>query len=117
MRSPLDALVTERTLRAMANSRNADLMEMVATDPALSEAIPTKNVCVKVLPYISDEIDEIVGLLGCQKRAFLEAALLEAISRAHKIIRDEGFHEQRKQIDEDVAEYSKQQHFHESRTA
>jgi len=52
-----------------------------------------KNVCAKVSPQLSDDIDDICGLLSISKRRFLEAAMLEAVSKARYII-------QREELDE-----------------
>lgn len=89
MRSPFDALVTEKTLNFISTRRNADLLDLVAED-RLETNIPLKNVCAKVAPQLADQIDEVVGLLGISKRRFLEAAFVEAIQRAHEIMKAEG---------------------------
>jgi hypothetical protein len=92
MRSPLDALVTEKVLRRIAISSNLDAFDLIAED-RLEHNVPLKNVCAKVVPWISDEIDEICDVLMISKRRFLEAAFLEAISKARAIMKDEGFEE------------------------
>lgn len=89
MRSPIDALVTEKVLNFISTRRNADLIDLVAED-RLEHNIPLKNVCAKVTPQLSDEIDQVVGLLGVSKRRFLEAAYIEAVQRAHEIMKAEG---------------------------
>lgn len=99
MRSPLDALVTENALNFISTRRNADFLDLVAED-RLDHNIPLKNVCAKVTPQLSDEIDQVVGLLGVSKRRFLEAAFIEAISMARHIMKAEGVWEA---IEEDAA--------------
>ncbi len=89
MRSPIDALVTEKVLNFISTRRNADLIDLVAED-RLEHNIPLKNVCAKVTQQLSDEIDQVVGLLGVSKRRFLEAAYIEAVQRAHEIMKAEG---------------------------
>ena len=91
-RTVLDALVTEKTLSFISTRHNADLLDLVAED-RLENNIPLKNVCAKVTPQLSDQIDEIVGLLGVSKRRFLEAAFIEAVAKAHEIMRAEGLFE------------------------
>lgn len=91
-RTVLDALVTEKTLSFISTRHNADLLDLVAED-RLENNIPLKNVCAKVMPQLSDQIDEIVGLLGVSKRRFLEAAFIEAVAKAHEIMQAEGLFE------------------------
>lgn len=95
MRSPLNALLTEKSIRYVSNRRNAELADHV--DPILNSlpdsdqlSLPIKNVCAKVSVELSDEIDEIVGLLGISKRRFLEAAFIEAVAMARQIMAQEG---------------------------
>lgn len=100
MRSPLDALVTEKALHFISVRRNADLTEMLANDPDYANVMLLKNVCAKVSVQLSDQIDEVCNLLDISKRRFLEAAFLEAVSRAHAIIEAEGVWES---IEEDAS--------------
>lgn len=89
-RSPLDNLITEKAL-AVVNQSNSDaLISFLTDDDELAKVWPLKNVCAKVSVALSDEIDEVVGLLGVTKRRFLEAAYIEAVSRAHAIMEREG---------------------------
>jgi flavin-binding protein dodecin len=99
MRSPLDALVTEKSLFLISTSRNADLLDLIV-DGRLEGNIPLKNVCAKVTPQLAARIDEVVDLLGVSKRRFLEAAFVEAVERAHQIMKAEGVWEV---LGEDVA--------------
>lgn len=91
MRTPLDALITEKALAFVASSRNTALTDLVAESE--EHANQFKNVCAKVSPVLSDRIDNIAGLLGISKRAFLEAAFLDACIKAEAIIEAEGVHE------------------------
>jgi hypothetical protein len=91
MRSPLNALLTEKALHAVSIRRNAELAEHVLSDSqGDSSALPIKNVCAKVSIQLSDEIDEVVAQLGIPKRRFLEAAFVEAIAMARRIMEEEG---------------------------
>lgn len=99
MRSPLNALVTENALNFISTRRNADLLDLVAED-RLEHNIPLKNVCAKVSPQLSDEIDQVVGLLGVSKRRFLEAAFIEAIAMAHEIMKAEGVWEAIEEVEQ-----------------
>jgi hypothetical protein len=88
-RTEIEALVTEKSLTLIAQSGNRDLIDWIA-DGRLEGDIPLKNVCAKLTPHLSDEVDSVVGLLGISKRRFLECAIIDAVNKAHQIIRDEG---------------------------
>lgn len=88
MRSPIEALVTEKALHFLSIRRNADLADVIANDPQFSSEI--KNVCAKVSVHISDEIDEITSLLGVSKRRFIETAFLDALARSRQVMEAEG---------------------------
>jgi hypothetical protein len=89
MRTPLNALITEKALNFISVRRNSDLVDLIARDQ-FEHSVPLKNVCAKVLPELSDEIDEVCSLLGISKRRFLEAAMIEAVSKAKGIMEREG---------------------------
>lgn len=92
MRTPLDALVTEKALNLISVSRNLAILDLIADDK-VEHNVPLKNVCTKVHPVLSDQIDEICGLLSISKRQFLEAAFIEACNKAEAIIEAEGVYE------------------------
>lgn len=83
MRGHLDLLVTEKTLSLINDS-----MGEIPDD--LADSLPLKNVCAKVTPTLSSEIDEVCNFLGVSKRRFLEAAFLDAVASAREIMRREG---------------------------
>lgn len=89
MRSRIDALVTEKSLNFLAVSRNADLVDIAASQDAENE-LGLKNVCAKLHPDQANEIDAVCGLLGITKRRFIESALLDAVALAHSIMDSEG---------------------------
>lgn len=92
MRSNLDSLVTEKALALVhvrQNNAFLDLVEAGQIKVAEGE-FEIKNVCCKVHYSISDEIDNIVGVLGISKRRFLEAAIVDAIAAAQDIMEKEG---------------------------
>lgn len=88
MRSNLDSLVTEKALALVHVRRNTDLLDVL--DSGELDKLEIKNVCCKMSAEISDEIDELVGLLRISKRRFLEAAILDAIAAARDIMDKEG---------------------------
>ncbi len=90
MRTPLDALLTERSLHFLNVHRNQSLMDALPEDFLDQSPVPLKNVCAKVSQQLSDNIDEIVNLLEISKRRFLEAAFIEAVQRARAVMEAEG---------------------------
>lgn len=90
MRSPLNALLTEKALALVSARRNSDLLDHVLNDPEQPTLIPLKNVCAKVSPELSADIDEVCALLGISKRRFLEAAFVDAVQQAYDVLRSEG---------------------------
>lgn len=88
-RTPLDALVTEKSLRIVNGFDNSMLIDSMLQDKDYDASLPFKNVCAKVSSQLSDEIDSICGLLDISKRRFLEAAFIEAVQKAHRIMKDE----------------------------
>jgi hypothetical protein len=93
MRSPLDALVTQHALRFLSERSNSDILEAALSLDSLEPSPEIKNVCAKVSVHLSDQIDEVCHLLDMQKRAFLEAAFVEAVLRARQIIEAEGVYD------------------------
>jgi len=89
MRSPFDALITEKSLSFIATRRNRDLMELIADD-RVEHTVPLKNMCAKITPELAEEILQVVSVLGCTKRQFLEAAFIDAVARAKQIMESEG---------------------------
>lgn len=89
MRTPIDALVTEKSLGIVSGSSNVDLFEHLGVIEK-AEAGVIKNVCAKVSTQLADEIDNICNLLDISKRRFLEAAMLEAVAKAKAIMDTEG---------------------------
>lgn len=59
-------------------------------DPGLEHVLPVKNLCAKVPTALVDELDRVIGLLGINKRDFVELAVREALQTANKILEDEG---------------------------
>lgn len=90
MRTPFDALLTERSLHFVSVSRNTPLLDSLSDEFIEGAGLPLKNVCAKVSQKLSDDIDQIVDLLNISKRRFLEAAFIEAVERAHSIMEAEG---------------------------
>ena len=58
----------------------------------LSAKVETRNVCAHVSKELAEEINQVCKFLDIKKRAFLEAAFVDAVQRAHEIMEAEGVH-------------------------
>jgi hypothetical protein len=101
MRKNLDLLLTERSLHFVRVRTGVDLIAAMESG-MLTEVVPEggvpelpilKNVCAKLAIGLSDQIDQVCDLLGISKRMFIEAALIEALDQAEKVMESEGVHE------------------------
>jgi len=89
-RTWIDSIVTEKALHIVNGHDNAKVFDHIYASNDLPEL---KNVCAKLSVKLSDDIDQICGLLDISKRSFIEAALIDALAKANQIIEDEGVHE------------------------
>lgn len=91
MRTPLDILITAGSLGLIESSPKGRGMDFILDELDKTGGSPEiKNVCAKVSVRLSDEIDQICGLLDISKRRFLEVAFIEAIDKAKEIMNREG---------------------------
>lgn len=83
----LDETLRLHALKLKAGHSNSRLVEM-----ALESADPAqiKQMCAKVSVQLSDEIDQVCGLLDIPKRAFIELACIDALEKAHKHLEETG---------------------------
>jgi len=90
MRSPLDLLLTERTLHRIRSICDGDLPDSLV-DQAMPDSSPIiKNMCAKVSVQLVDRLDSTCQLLDVSKRKFIETAVIEALNRADQIMGSEG---------------------------
>ena len=94
-RSALNALLTRATLERMAEIANESLHEALIDGrlEITQGEVPLKNVCAKLSVELSDDIDEVCSFLDISKRRFIEAAIIEALSQARAVMREEGIFE------------------------
>lgn len=98
-RSPIDLLVTHKTLSMMSTVSGSELTDYILQ----KEDIPfLKNVCTKVHPDLADRIDKLCTNLDIRKRQFCEYAFVEALNKAEKIMEDEGLFDYLSEFQEDV---------------
>jgi hypothetical protein len=92
-RTVLDALITRAALDVVTNSGSDMLVDHLLRSGGNAADLGLKNVCAKVSVKLSDEIDSICSFLSISKRAFLEAAFIEAVAKAKAILEAEGVEE------------------------
>jgi hypothetical protein len=90
-RTRFDSLVTEKALHLVNGADSSHILELMGNDPDYNAVL--KNVCAKVSVQLSDKIDSVCGMLDISKRAFIEAALIQAVEQAEAIMDDEGVFE------------------------
>lgn len=72
-------------LKAVQSGRvPGELMDRLLDDPEGSPVV--RNMCAKVSPQLYDELEKVCSLLSMTKREFIEAAVSEAILRAHRLV-------------------------------
>jgi hypothetical protein len=88
MTMQLDELLQLQALRVKAGYDNAKLIDRVIESG--EAGIEVRNLCAKVHPELYDEVTSVCALLDLSKRQFVEAAVVEAIARAHAILEKTG---------------------------
>lgn len=68
---------------------NQCLIDMAA-EGRIEHNIPMKNVCAMITQQLFDDLSNVCGLLDISKRSFIEAALIEALQKAHQVMEEEG---------------------------
>ena len=59
-------------------------------DPEELEKMKMRNVCALISVPLFDRLEQLCGVLSISKREFIEAALIEALNQADKIVDEEG---------------------------
>lgn len=63
--------------------RNAGVLDhFLRADPSAAEQLGLKRIQFETHPVLAERLDEVCGLLEVSKREFLEAALVDAVTRA-----------------------------------
>jgi hypothetical protein len=81
-----DEYVTYRALGRKYDDSGLILDKMLDETPHDNKDI--KNVCAKLCTPLVDRLESVTGFLDISKREFIELALIEAIQRSEKIIKD-----------------------------
>lgn len=81
-----DEVIRYKALALKATISNNNLNGMF--DHLLTDETPeTRNICAIVSTTLFNNVENVTNLLSISKRAFVEQALIEAVERAHFIIK------------------------------
>lgn len=84
----LDDLLQLQALRVKAGYDNPALIDRVID--GAPETPEIRQLCAKVSAHLYAEVDSLCTLLDLSKRRFVEAAVVEAVNRAHNVLRATG---------------------------
>ena len=88
-RTQFEEMILCKSLQLKSASANTDLLDSMLSHNKDVEGLELKNVCAKITIQLSDDLDNICGLLSVSKRRFIESALIEALQKAKEIIYDD----------------------------
>jgi len=87
-------LIQYKALSQVYGATGGAMIDQLAKqDPAQIEKMKMRNVCALISVPLFDRLEETCGVLSITKREFIEAALIEALNQADKIIQEEGVFE------------------------
>jgi hypothetical protein len=86
-----DQLLRYKALGFLHTASNTALTDMLA-DNAVEHNVPMKNVCAMITQELFDDLNQTCSLLDISKRSFIEAAIIEALAKADKVMEEEGVH-------------------------
>jgi hypothetical protein len=81
----------EETLLARVLDRKLSLGNEALIDHVIERgesSVPVRNLCAKVTEQLYDDVDSYSRFLGISKRRFVEMALIAALDKAEKIMRE-----------------------------
>lgn len=73
-----------------ASNNSAMLDHVLQADSSLVEKLKMRNVCALIDSELFTRLEDACGILSLSKREFIEAALIEGLNQADKIIAEEG---------------------------
>jgi hypothetical protein len=88
-------LIRYKALHLKYVSDNTGFVDMLLDpkNPNVTGNLPMKNVCAMIHQQLFDELSDTCALLDISKRSFIEMALIEALSKANQIMREEHLEE------------------------
>jgi hypothetical protein len=84
----LDELLQLQVLKLKAMSRGGALLEHAIDSPP--EGVVIRQLCAKISADLYSDVENVCSILDLTKRAFVEAAVIEAVSKAHDLIEKSG---------------------------
>lgn len=84
-----ETLIRYKALDQVYSLRSTKLLNHIMEDPDFQQQIGTKKIQFDATPDLHADLEEVVSLLAISKREFLQAAVSQALEKAHQIIREE----------------------------
>jgi hypothetical protein len=87
-----DDLIRYKALHLKYVADNQALTDLLAEN-RVEHNVPMKNVCAMITQELFDDLNNTCALLDISKRAFIEAALIEALGKANTVMAEEGVYQ------------------------
>jgi hypothetical protein len=71
-------------LKAMGGGINGRMLDQLLEEAG--ETAPVRQMCAKVSHIVYEDLEQVVQLLDMSKREFIEAAVIDALAKAHDVI-------------------------------
>lgn len=85
-----DSLIRYKTLHESYSALNSVVVDQILRDPKAAEQAGLKKLQFDVSKERFDQVESICAILNMSKREFLDAAVAEAVAKAHEIIAEVG---------------------------
>ena len=102
-----ETLIRYKTLDRVYGLGNHKLVDHFRGNPEVEEQLGTKKIQFDAHKFQADDLEEVTSILDMSKREFLEAAVSEALRKAHEIIENEKLFERMKEVDQMEEEVQK----------
>jgi hypothetical protein len=86
-----ESLIRYKTLHESYTARNSEMVDHLLRDPKVAEQAGLKKLQFDVSLDRFNEVESICAMLSMSKREFLDAAVAEAVAKAHEIIAEVGY--------------------------
>lgn len=93
-----ETLIRYKTLDQVYSLGNHQLVDHFLERPEVQEQLGTRKIQFDAHKFQADDLEEVTGILGMSKREFLEAAVADALHKAHGIIDSEKLIERMEEI-------------------
>jgi hypothetical protein len=86
-----ESLIRYKTLHESYQASNQGLIEHVLRQPGAAAEVGLKKLQFDVTKERFDQVESICAILNMSKREFLDAAVGDAVEKAHQIIAEVGY--------------------------